>query len=210
MIRLGRRFNEAGEELTAGLNREGGRLLLENLEEAGLTGRRVEEGSELAAFEGIGSSSSSSSLGETSRSAASRLPKFREFSRFTRLSLITGTFSRSTDGLDLDSTSLESLLAAPAALWSLLWSLAPFNSRESLVTGLDLMLLSLESLRSLRAGLALGLEEGLGLGLDLGLDEGLGLGLEGLDLAGLVSWGLPGLSRATLVSSSSCKMNLNL
>ena len=119
MIRLGRRFIEAGEEPTAGLNREDGRLL-ENLEEAGLTGR-LDEGSELAeeaAVEGI-ASSSSSSLGETSRSAASRLPKFREFSRFTRLSLITGTFSLSTAGLDLESTSLESLLPAPA-LWSLL------------------------------------------------------------------------------------------
>lgn len=120
MIRLGRRFIEAGEEPTAGLNREDGRLL-ENLEEAGLTTGRLEEGSELAeeaAVEGI-ASSSSSSLGETSRSAASRLPKFREFSRFTRLSLITGTFSLSTAGLDLESTSLESLLPAPA-LWSLL------------------------------------------------------------------------------------------
>ena len=99
MIRLGRRFNEAGEELTAGLRREleGGGRLLENLE-AGLT-RRLLEGSDLAA-EGIGSSSSS--LGDTSRSSSRPLPEFIEFSRFDRLSLISGTFSLSTAGLDFE------------------------------------------------------------------------------------------------------------
>lgn len=98
MIRLGRRFNEAGEELIAGLRREleGGGRLLENLE-AGLT-RRL-EGSDLAA-EGI--SSSSSSLGDTSRSSSRPLPEFIEFSRFDRLSLISGTFSLSTAGLDFE------------------------------------------------------------------------------------------------------------
>lgn len=121
MIKLGRRFNEVGEELTAGLRREaeGGRLL-ENLE-AGVT--RL-EGSEMAEAAAGGIGSSSSSLGDTSRSSSSPLPK--EFSRFARLSLISGTFSRSTAGLDFEllSTSLESLTAVPA-LWSR-WSFRPF------------------------------------------------------------------------------------
>ena len=163
--------------LTAGLSREeeGGRLL-EN-REAGLTRLAGSEWAEAAAG-GIGSSSSS--LGDTSRSSSSPLPK--EFSRFARLSLISGTFSLSTNGLDfeLPSTSLESLLAVPA-LWSR-WSLRPFTPLDwTLVDGLDL-LFSLESLTSLRAGLALGLA-GLGLA-GLGL---AGLGLAGLGLAGLVN-----------------------
>ena len=134
MIRLGRRFNEAGlEELTVGLGREEGGRLLENLE-ADLT--KVEEGWEVAA----GIDSSSSSLGDTTRSSASRLLKFSEFSLLARLSLITGTFSLSNAGLDLELpvAPLDSLVADPD-LWSLL-------------DGLPL-LVSLESLRSLRAGL---------------------------------------------------------
>ena len=131
MIRLGRRFNEAGlEELTVGLGREEGGRLLENLE-ADLT--KVEEGWEVAA----GIDSSSSSLGDTTRSSASRLLKFSEFSLLARLSLITGTFSLSNAGLDLE------LPAAPLVADPDLWSL---------VDGLPL-LVSLESLRSLRAGL---------------------------------------------------------
>ena len=136
MIRLGRRFNEAGlEELTVGLGREEGGRLLENLE-ADLT--KVEEGWEVAADDGI--DSSSSSLGDTTRSSASRLLKFSEFSLLARLSLITGTFSLSNAGLDLELpvAPLDSLVADPD-LWSL-------------VDGLPL-LVSLESLRSLRAGL---------------------------------------------------------
>ena len=134
MIRLGRRFNEAGlEELTVGLGREEGGRLLENLE-ADLT--KVEEGWEVA----VGIDSSSSSLGDTTRSSASRLLKFSEFSLLSRLSLITGTFSLSNAGLDLElpAAPLDSLVADPD-LWSL-------------VDGLPL-LVSLESLRSLRAGL---------------------------------------------------------
>ena len=134
MIRLGRRFNEAGlEELTVGLGREEGGRLLENLE-ADLT--KVEEGWEVAA----GIDSSSSSLGDTTRSSASRLLKFSEFSLLARLSLITGTFSLSNAGLDLElpAAPLDSLVVDPD-LWSL-------------VDGLPL-LVSLESLRSLRAGL---------------------------------------------------------
>ena len=173
MIRLGRRFNDAGEELTAGLlNREeGGGRLLENLE-AGLDGSEL---AEAAAAVGIGSSSSS--LGDTSRSSSRPLPK--EFSLFARLSLITGSFSTAGFDFEIPSTSLESFLAVTPTLWSR-WS---FKLLESLVAGLDL-LFSLESFISLRAGLA--------------------LGLEGLALAGLVNWGLPGLSpRATFMSSSS-------
>ena len=134
MIRLGRRFNEAGlEELTVGLGREEGGRLLENLE-ADLT--KVEEGWEVA----VGIDSSSSSLGDTTRSSASRLLKFSEFSLLARLSLITGTFSLSNAGLDLElpAAPLDSLVVDPD-LWSL-------------VDGLPL-LVSLESLRSLRAGL---------------------------------------------------------
>ena len=68
--------------------------------------------------------SSSSSLGETSRSSASRLPKLAEFSLLALLSLIGNTFSLSTDGLDLELTSLKSLVAGLALTESLksLWA----------------------------------------------------------------------------------------
>ena len=67
---------------------------------------------------------SSSSLGETSRSSASRLPKLAEFSLLALLSLIGNTFSLSTDGLDLELTSLKSLVAGLALTESLksLWA----------------------------------------------------------------------------------------
>ena len=115
MIRLGRRFKDAGEEPTAGLDREEMGWLLENLEE-GLT--RL-EGSVLA-FDGTaGVVSSSSSLGDTSRSSASRLPKLAEFSLLALLSLIGNTFSLSTHGLDLELTSLVAGLALTESLKSL-------------------------------------------------------------------------------------------
>ena len=68
--------------------------------------------------------SSSSSLGETLRSSASRLPKLAEFSLLALLSLIGNTFSLSTDGLDLELTSLKSLVAGLALTESLksLWA----------------------------------------------------------------------------------------
>ena len=68
--------------------------------------------------------SSSSSLGDTSRSSASRLPKLAEFSLLALLSLIGNTFSLSTDGLDLELTSLKSLVAGLAWTESLrsLWA----------------------------------------------------------------------------------------
>ena len=120
MIRLGRRFNEAGEELTAGLDREEMGWLLENLEE-GLT--RL-EASVLVLDGTAGVVSSSSSLGDTSRSSASRLPKLAEFSLLALLSLIGNTFSLSTHGLDLELTSLKSLVAGLALTESLksLWA----------------------------------------------------------------------------------------
>ena len=128
MIRLGRRFKEAGEELTAGLDREERGWLLENLEE-GLI--RLEDS--VLVFDGTaGVVSSSSSLGDTSRSSASRLPKLAEFSLLALLSLIGNAFSLSTDGLGLDLTS------------------GSLRSLKSLVAGLALT----ESLRSLWAGLA--------------------------------------------------------
>ena len=97
---------------------------MENLEE-GLT--RLE--ASVLAFEGTaGVVSSSSSLGDTSRSSASRLPKLAEFSLLALLSLIGNTFS---DGLDLELTS------------------GSLRSLKSLVAGLALT----ESLRSLWAGL---------------------------------------------------------
>ena len=127
MIRLGRRFNEVGEELTAELDRVERGWLLENLEE-GLT--RLEDS--VLAFDGAaGVVSSSSSLGDTSRSSASRLPKLAEFSLLALLSLIGNNFSLSTDGLGLDLTS------------------GSLRSLKSLVAGLALT----ESLRSLWAGL---------------------------------------------------------
>ena len=76
-------------------------------------------------FEGTaGVVSSSSSLGDTSRSSASRLPKLAEFSLLALLSLIGNTFSLSTDGLDLELTSLKSLVAGLALTESLksLWA----------------------------------------------------------------------------------------
>ena len=93
---------------------------MENLEE-GLT--RLE--ASVLAFEGTaGVVSSSSSLGDTSRSSASRLPKLAEFSLLALLSLIGNTFSLSTDGLDLEFTSLKSLVAGLALTESLrsLWA----------------------------------------------------------------------------------------
>ena len=98
---------------------------MENLEE-GLT--RLEDS--VLAFEGAaGVVSSSSSLGDTSRSSASRLPKLAEFSLLALLSLIGNTFSLSTDGLGLDLTtgslrSLKSLVAGLALTESLrsLWA----------------------------------------------------------------------------------------
>ena len=79
----------------------------------------------MLAFEGTaGVVSSSSSLGDTSRSSASRLPKLAEFSLLALLSLIGNTFSLSTDGLDLELTSLKSLVAGLALTESLksLWA----------------------------------------------------------------------------------------
>ena len=93
---------------------------MENLEEE-LT--RLED-SELA-FDGTaGVVSSSSSLGDTSRSSASRLPKLAEFSLLALLSLIGNAFSLSTDGLGLELTSLKSLVAGLALTESLrsLWA----------------------------------------------------------------------------------------
>ena len=93
---------------------------MENLEE-GLT--RLEDS--VLAFDGTaGVVSSSSSLGDTSRSSASRLPKLAEFSLLALLSLIGNTFSLSTDGLDLDLTSLKSVVAGLALTESLrsLWA----------------------------------------------------------------------------------------
>ena len=93
---------------------------MENLEE-GLT--RLE--ASVLPFEGTaGLVSSSSSLGDTSRSSASRLPKLAEFSLLALLSLIGNTFSLSTDGLDLELTSLKSLVAGLALTESLksLWA----------------------------------------------------------------------------------------
>ena len=93
---------------------------MENLEE-GLT--RLEDS--VLAFEGAaGVVSSSSSLGDTSRSSASRLPKLAEFSLLALLSLIGNTFSLSTDGLGLELTSLKSLVAGLALTESLrsLWA----------------------------------------------------------------------------------------
>ena len=93
---------------------------MENLEEE-LT--RLED-SELA-FDGTaGVVSSSSSLGDTSRSSASRLPKLAEFSLLALLSLIGNTFSLSTDGLGLELASLKSLVAGLALTESLrsLWA----------------------------------------------------------------------------------------
>ena len=93
---------------------------MENLEE-GLT--RLEDS--VLVFEGTaGLVSSSSSLGDTSRSSASRLPKLAEFSLLALLSLIGNTFSLSTDGLDLELTSLKSLVAGLALTESLksLWA----------------------------------------------------------------------------------------
>ena len=83
---------------------------MENLEE-GLT--RL-EGSVLVLDGTAGVVSSSSSLGDTSRSSASRLPKLAEFSLLALLSLMGNTFSLSTDGLDLELTSLKSLVAGLA------------------------------------------------------------------------------------------------
>lgn len=93
---------------------------MENLEE-GLT--RL-EGSVLVLDGTADVVSSSSSLGETSRSSASRLPKLAEFSLLALLSLIGNTFSLSTDGLDLELTSLKSLVAGLALTESLksLWA----------------------------------------------------------------------------------------
>ena len=100
---------------------------MENLEE-GLT--RLEDS--VLVFDGaVGVVSSSSSLGDTSRSSASRLPKLAEFSLLALLSLIGNTFSLSSDGLGLDLTS------------------GSLRSLKSLVAGLALT----ESLRSLWAGL---------------------------------------------------------
>ena len=79
----------------------------------------------MPAFEGTARVvSSSSSLGDTSRSSASRLPKLAEFSLLALLSLIGNTFSLSTDGLDLELTSLKSLVAGLALTESLksLWA----------------------------------------------------------------------------------------
>ena len=93
---------------------------MENLEE-GLT--RLEDS--VLVFDGTaGVVSSSSSLGDTSRSSASRLPKLAEFSLLALLSLIGNTFSLSTDGLDLDLTSLKSVVAGLALTESLrsLWA----------------------------------------------------------------------------------------
>ena len=93
---------------------------MENLEE-GLT--RL-EGSVLVLDGTADVVSSSSSLGDTSRSSASRLPKLAEFSLLALLSLIGNTFSLSTDGLDLELTSLKSLVAGLALTESLksLWA----------------------------------------------------------------------------------------
>ena len=93
---------------------------MENLEE-GLT--RL-EGSVLVLDGTADVVSSSSSLGETSRSSASRLPKLAEFSLLALLSLIGNTLSLSTDGLDLELTSLKSLVAGLALTESLksLWA----------------------------------------------------------------------------------------
>ena len=93
---------------------------MENLEEE-LT--RLEDS--VLVFEGTaGVVSSSSSLGDTSRSSASRLPKLAEFSLLALLSLIGNTFSLSTDGLGLELTSLKSLVAGLALTESLrsLWA----------------------------------------------------------------------------------------
>ena len=93
---------------------------MENLEE-GLT--RLEDS--VLVFDGTaGVVSSSSSLGDTSRSSASRLPKLAEFSLLALLSLIGNTFSLSTDGLGLELTSLKSLVAGLALTESLrsLWA----------------------------------------------------------------------------------------
>ena len=93
---------------------------MENLEE-GLT--RLEDS--VLVFDGaVGVVSSSSSLGDTSRSSASRLPKLAEFSLLALLSLIGNTFSLSSDGLGLDLTSgslrsLKSLVAGLALTESL-------------------------------------------------------------------------------------------